>query len=113
VSAIQAIESPTRMNLSWENSISYAQYLHMEPPLIAPEQVVRAKTINPKVCGCCSQGLTMLDVVHNRNICRGGDIVLVGIHVDNKRCKRKINNVAVRLVKNVFFQYNGGTHRLR
>jgi hypothetical protein len=54
-----------------------------------------------------------LDVVHNRNICRGGDIVLVGIHVDNKRCKRKINNVAVRLVKNVFFQYNGGTHRLR
>jgi hypothetical protein len=51
--------------------------------------------------------------VHSHNTCRGGDVVSVGVHVDNKQCKKKINNVAVRFVRHVFVQSNGGTHRLR
>ena len=62
----------------------------IEPPRIVPAETIGSKITNPKICCCCEQGTSRLDVKHSRNICRGGELISLNIHVDNKQCKKKV-----------------------
>lgn len=84
----------------------------LEPPRSTPAAILGTKVTTPNICCCCAQGTVKMDVQLSRNSCRSGDAVPLTVHVDNRQCKKKIENVAVRVVENNFVQSNAGTNRL-
>lgn len=84
----------------------------MEPPRTALTPTVGSKVTTPNICCCCAQGTTKLDVQFSKNIAKSGESVSLNIHVDNKQCKKKIENVSIQVVQNTFVQSASGANRL-
>lgn len=93
------------------HSYSYNVTL-VKRPDVASTPLVGSRIGNPTICCCCQQGTTALTVNHSRNVTTDGTTIPLTIAVDNRMCKKQVNNVTVRFNRKTFAQSNGGAHRV-
>lgn len=82
-----------------------------ELPRFFPVNSSFSSVVEPKSCGCISQGSTRMDVNFPTNMANAGDMLNVTIVNDNTQCKRDVMKTKMELIATAFLQSDVGIQK--